>query len=190
MAGADHIPYTADHQFAEDGSVTFTCSDDVNAWRWLALPANHPIYIQTFNYYISVECSAAREARDTSKWSALTWMDWRMGDPDAGIPTHGRMENHEISDKIGFEMWLYDAQDRLVHRASGKGVVFRNRDFEGWRSEAKDKLNARKEPPDFNFASREEVGAWDGEHALIAPIHEDETRTRALITDANATVIS
>ena len=185
MAGANQIPYTSNHRLAQDGSMTFTCSDDVSAWRWLALPAHHPIYIQTFNYYISVECSAARGARDPSKWSALTWMDWKMGDPEAGLATHGRMENQEISDKLGFEMWLYDAQDRLVHRASGKGVVFRNRDFEGWRSQAKDKLNARLQPPAFNFASREAVGAFAGEHALLAPLREGQTQTAALVTDAN-----
>lgn len=177
--------YTFDHDIREDGSVVFKCSQDTEVWRWLALPASHPIFLQTFNYYISVECSAARVERDPSKWSALTWMDWDMGEPEAGLPTHGRMENHEIADKLGFEMWLYDAQDRLVYRAGGKGVVFRNRNFEDWRGRSKDKLNARKEPPPFAFASRETVGAWEGEHALIAPLAAGAAQTVALVTDAN-----
>ncbi|MBT8388815.1 MAG: hypothetical protein KJP13_04105 [Altererythrobacter sp.] len=185
MAPGAAKTYTCDHAILEDGSVAFACSGDVGAWRWLALPPTHPIFIQTFNYYISVECSAARGTLDPSKWSALTWMSWEIGKAGAGIPVRGIMGNRADGEKIGFGIDLFDAEERLVYRTAGRGVVFQNRNFEGWRSKAKKELDAEKQPPPFTFAPREAVGALDSEHALIAPLDEGATETPALITNAN-----
>ncbi len=185
MAGAERASYTSDHRIGPDGTLAFTCSSDVNAWRWLALPPTHPIVIQTFNYYISVECSAARGTLDPSKWSALTWMNWEIGEAGAGIPVRGTMGNRADGEKIGFGIELFDAEERQVYRTAGKGVVFQNRDFEGWRSKAKKELDADKQPPPFTFATHEAVGALDSEHALIAPLDGGAPKTEALITNAN-----
>jgi hypothetical protein len=185
MPAPEGITYTSDHEVSEDGSVTFKCSTDPDAWRWVKLPPSHPIVIQTFNYFISVECSAARGTLDPSKWSALTWMSWEIGEAGAGIPVRGTMGNRADGEKIGFGIELFDAEDRLVYRTAGKGVVFQTRNFEGWRSKAKKELDADKQPPPFAFAPREAVRALDCEHTLIAPLDDGATETEALITNAN-----
>lgn len=178
--------YTSDHKVSDEGSVAFTCSADTKVWRWLALPPSHPIFIQTLNYYISVECSAARGTLDPAKWSALTWMDWELGEAAAQMPVRGLMENQIVDDKLGFAITLFSDDDGLVYRAGGRGVVFRNRDFEGWRKASKDELRAAKAPPAFEYAAGNTVGALEGEHALIGPITNGEIpHADALITEAN-----
>ena len=178
--------FTSDHMVAEDGSVSFRCSSDASEWRWLALAPSHPIFIQTFNYYISVECSAARGTLDPAKWSALTWMDWELGEAAAKLPVRGIMENRIDDDKLGFGIALYSDDDGLVFRTRGRGVVFHNRDFEGWRKQSKDRVSAQKEPPAFDYANREAVGALEGERALIGPVVEGNAPySDALITAAN-----
>lgn len=178
--------FTSDHVVAEDGSVNFRCSNDVSEWRWLALAPSHPIFIQTFNYYISVECSAARGTLDPAKWSALTWMDWELGEAASKPPARGIMENRIVDDKLGFGIALYSDDDGLVFRTRGRGVVFHNRDFEGWRKQSKDRVSAQKEPPAFDYANREAVGALESERALIGPIVEGNAPySDALITAAN-----
>ena len=178
--------FTSDHMVAEDRSVSFRCSSDAEQWRWLALPPSHPIFIQTFNYYISVECSAARGTLDPAKWSALTWMDWELGEAAAKLPVRGVMENRIDDDKLGFGIALYSDDDGLVFRTRGRGVVFRNRDFEGWRKQSKDRIAAQQEPPAFDYADREAVGALMGEQVLIGGLQErGAIYADGLITEAN-----
>ncbi|WP_427969980.1 hypothetical protein [Altererythrobacter sp.] len=186
MPGAPEIAFTYDHRVGDDGSITFRCLGDVAAWPWLELPPCHPIVVQTISYWISVECSAARGSLDQSKWSAMTWMDWECGDPDAGHAASGTMEGTGSGDKLGFLITLHDAKNRLVCRIHGRGVVFRTRDFEGWRKQAKEKLAVDAGLQDFVFAEVAAVGAPPGEHALIAPLSDDPPiHADALVTAAN-----
>lgn len=185
MTGDGGPAYTYDHVVGDDGSVEFSCTTDPTHWPWLVLPSSHPIFIQTFNYFVSVECSMARQARDPSKWTALTWMDWEMGESCTTLPVRGRIENRDNENQLAFEKCLYDAEDRLVYRAAGKGVVFRNRNFESWRQKSKDQLDSAEPPNEFRYAGRDEVGALDGETALISPLDLTGTTADGLVTDAN-----
>jgi len=186
MPGVPDKAYTFDHEVREDSSVAFRCSQDAGVWPWLDLPPWHPVAMQTRNYWVSVECSAARGTFDRDKWSALVWMDWQVGDFDAGNPVRGLMESSQIEGELGFAIALHDAADRLVYASRGKGVVFRTRDFEGWRDKAKKSLLTKVEASDFTYAEHDAVGALPGEFALIsslqgtAPIH-----AAALVTPEN-----
>lgn len=186
MPGIPDKAYTFDHRVHDDGSVTFRCSQDAATWPWLELPPWHPVAMQTINYWVSVECSAARGTFDREKWSALTWMDWQVEDFGAGIPMRGTMENTSIGDKIGFLITLYDAANRLIYTSRGKGVVFRTRDFEGWRSKAKTELRTKVPHADFAYAAAVEVGAGPHEFALVSPLRQSSAVfAEALVTAEN-----
>ncbi|WFL78303.1 hypothetical protein P7228_04355 [Altererythrobacter arenosus] len=186
MPGPTDKAYTFDHAVSADGSVAFRCSQDVDEWRWLELPAWHPVAMQTINYWVSVECSAARETLDRDKWSALTWMDWKVGDFAAGIPARGEMENAGIDGEVGFAIRLYDTADRLIYSSRGKGVVFRTRDFEGWRKEAKTSLLGKVPHGDFSYADPASLGIGPHEFPLISPVRSDaQPYVDALVTRDN-----
>ncbi len=180
--------YTSDHDVRADGSVAFACSQDVNEWPWLALPPQHPLVIQTQNFWTSVGAGQAAGTRDDSKWSALTWTDWVLGDQDAGIAARGVFTRSTQDEKLEFATELFDASDRLITRIRGRGVVFRTRDFESWRE--KSKKEASKASTDigaFQFADRDLLGISRKEPPLIARLSERSGKrvTSALLTREN-----
>ncbi len=180
--------YTSGHEVRADGSVTFICSSDTDEWPWLALPAQHPLVIQTQNFWTSVGATAALGARDDSKWSALTWTDWTLGDPGAGQAARGVFSPSGDGDELAFSTRLFDERDHLIAEINGKGVVFRTRNFEKWREGSKS--TAKKEtlaPTDFEYAPRELLGLSNKESPLIAPLNDigGALATSALITKEN-----
>ncbi len=180
--------YTADYDVRPDGSVAFACSQDREEWPWLALPPQHPLVIQTQNFWTSVGAGQASGNRDESKWSALTWTDWKLGDLNAGQAVRGEYFPAHTDDKLAFETDLYDAEGRLIAHIRGKGVVFRTRDFESWRKGSKSKAQkAQSAATDFTYAAREAVGLSAIELPLIAPLtsESDALATSALITKKN-----
>ncbi len=180
--------YTADHKVLSDGSVAFECSHDEAEWPWLALPAQHPLVIQTQNFWTSVGATAALGTRDDSKWSALTWTDWALGELDAGQAARGVFALSGEDGELAFTTQLFDAQDRLIARIGGKGVVFRTRNFEKWREGSK--TLAKQDAPaptQFDYAPRELLGLTEREPPLIGPLAEgpDGLATKALVTKEN-----
>ena len=113
-------------------------------------------------------------------------MDWKVGDFHAGIPAHGKMENTSVGDKIGFLITLYDEADRLIYTSRGKGVVFRTRDFEGWRNKAKQSLLDKVSHDDFAYANAAKLGIGEGEFPLVSPMGDAEpVKAFALVTPEN-----
>ncbi|MEL6877997.1 MAG: hypothetical protein AAGL68_07875 [Pseudomonadota bacterium] len=180
--------YTEEHEVQTDGSVTFACSGDCDEWPWLALPPQHPLVIQTQNFWTSVGATQALVERDDGKWSALTWTDWTLGDHGAVRAVRGHFSRTGNSDELGFKTELFDHADRLIVKIGGKGVVFRTRNFEKWREGSK--TTAKEQaitPTDFEYAKRELLGLSEQEPPLIAPLTETNgmMATTALITKAN-----
>ena len=94
-------------------------------------------------------------------------------------------------DEISFETQLFDAQDRLITCLRGKGVIFRNRNFEKWREGSKSKASTvRKEPSGFTYATWAQLGLSEAEPPLLSPLTEDQgaLSTTALITKDNGLV--
>lgn len=176
--------YTNAHEVREDGIVSFACSTDTEQWPWLALPPQHPIVIQTQNFWSSVGASSALGTLEEGKWSALTWTDWELGDRNAGLATNGTFKRTQVGDELAFETRLFDTQDREIVRMRGKGVVFRTRNFEEWRAEKKRKAVAPEAPEEFVYAPRDRLGLSEREPPLISPI-DNGTDARALITAEN-----
>jgi hypothetical protein len=167
------------HELLRDGSVALSCSGDAAAWPWLALDPHHPIVVQTVNFWASVEAGLARASWDPEQWTALTEMEWQCGAPGCGHAHHGLADYYEDSGKQRFRITLFDAAGRLVYRMSGAGVVFRTRNFEGWRAEAKEAAGGDDKA--FVFAPAEAVHAPVKGGSFLSA----DDPGRALVTAAN-----
>lgn len=185
MTQASYLQFTSAHIVSDDGRVTFKCSSDQVAWPWLALHPFDPIVVQTINFWASVETGAARGTFDTSKWSALTQMEWTCGDDGAGHAIRGIAEVIGEEDAPRYGLSFFDANDRLVYKMSGKGVVFQTRDFESWRKKAKKKI-APAPIHDFVYADTKSVGVASQIECYISPlIQADIPMAEGLITKQN-----
>lgn len=175
--------YTGGHRLDADGLVHFSCSTDTSEWPWLELGPHHPVALQAQNFWSSVGASNALGSMDEGQWSALTWTDWRCGDEDVGVAVRGTSGREGEGEDERFVITLYDAEDCEIVRMRGRGVVFRNRNFEEWRAEAKRKAAERAvadpTPIPEKMAERELLGLGPGEHPLIAA--PDNGRERSFV---------
>lgn len=180
--------YTKNHVALGDGRVAFDCSMDVDIWPWLKLEPIAPIFVQTITFWGSVESGMFLGTFDPSKRSALAQTDWLCGAPGVGLPVRGRYETHQAGDHRRFALDYFDADERLVARMSGQGVVFRTRDFESWRSDAKDKI-VKPEPPAFTHAPPAALGVATPGECFLAPLQRsDSVVTKGLITKARGLI--
>ncbi|BDI60203.1 hypothetical protein [Qipengyuania nanhaisediminis] len=165
--------YTSNHEIDADGTVRFACSRDCGEWPWLALGPHHPVALQAQNFWASVGAANALGSMSEGQWSALTWTEWQCGAPRVGDAARGTYRREVSGDSDNFVIALFDEADREIVTMRGRGVVFRNRNFEQWREEAKRKAAASapaKAPPaPSEMASRAALGLGQGEHPLIAP---------------------
>jgi len=175
--------FTIDRVFRDDGTFEFRCSYDLNIWPWQALHPHDPIYLQTINFWAPFEAGIARGEYTPDKWTALTETKWELGEPDIGRPVRG-VAAPVNADNIGYNIQLFDGDDRLVYGLSGKGVIFQNRDFAAWRQAAKDKVATLPKPKHFEYAPHEQTGANSPAESYVSPI-KDGSKAQALITTEN-----
>ena len=178
-------PYSSNHTVQEDGSVTFTCTTDPAAQVWLSLPPHHPVVIQTQAFWTAVGASVALEGLEATQWSALTWLDWVLGDTGHGHAATGVYRRVEIEANLGYQIELFNKAGALIVTVRGRGVVFRNRNFEEWREGSKNEARKAKAPAEFAFASREELGLADNECPLVGPLAPERAVVDALVTAQN-----
>lgn len=166
--------FTNTHVVLEDGSVTFQCSSDRNQWPWLALHPFDPIVVQSINYWASVETGAARGTWDPEKWSALTQMRWTCGAQGVGHATHGVADAIKENGEPRYRLTFFDADSAFVYSMSGKGVVFKTRDFEAWREKAKQKTVGPFAVGDFKYASPEALGVATEIEAYLSNLGDSD----------------
>lgn len=175
MANSDpSLNFTHDHRVHPDGRVEFACSMDLEAWPWLALPAHHPIVTQNLQYWASVGASSARGTLDGSKWTALTWTKWRCGPHSAGFPTRGEASQYNKDGRDHYLMRLFDTNGTQTYEMHGTGVVFRTRDFESWRAQAKTAATDMVAIDDFPFSPARAVGSEGIGPSLLGPLMDSE----------------
>lgn len=150
--------YTHNHEVLADGSVGFECSQDKSIWPWLALAPLHPIVVQTINFWASVESGIALGTFDPKKWSALTKVRWTCPDPQVGHAVRGTYHNARDGDDMEYVLAFFDAQDRQSVELRGTGVVFRTRNFEDWRDDAKKRAEPDHDVSTFPFADADQAG--------------------------------
>jgi hypothetical protein len=176
--------------FARDGerAVTFRCSDETDVYPWLNLHPAHNIAVQATNYFALTGVSLFLGQMDGEKWTALTDFRWRCYNTGEGAahPVRGRSTHSGNSDDPGYACAFFDTRDKPVYDVSGVGVVFRSRDFEGWRAKAKAEIAALPEPQGFEFATSEEAGVASQGEAFVSPLKDDDGApyADALITAA------
>ncbi len=177
------------YDFARDGdrTVTFRCSDDASAWPWLNLHPAHNIAVQATNYFALTGVSLFLGEMDGEKWTALTDFQWRCHHTGEGAvhPARGRSTHSGKPDDAGYACAFVDASGAPVYDVSGAGVVFRNRDFETWRSQAKAEIAALPAPQDFRFAAPGPAGVASQGEVFVSPLSEENgvAFVDALITE-------
>jgi hypothetical protein len=163
--------YTSDHDIGPDDTVSFSCSQDVSEWPWLALPPQHPIPLQAQNFWAAVGGGKALQSQADDRWSALTWTRWELGDLNAGIAARGTYQRVHNDDELRFGLKFFDQSDRLIASLDGKGVIFRTRNFEKWRDESKEVAEEKSQTiHDFSYAPRELLALTEHEVPLIAAL--------------------
>lgn len=172
-----------------DGAVAFKCSSDRAAWPWLALPPWHPTVIQTINYWASVETAMARGDFKPDTWSALTESHWVSNTGAKGPPTHGLadyIQDPDAPDRLIFRLTFFDAEGTFICRLTGKGVIFRTRDFKGWRDQSKKQAAPPQAVQHFNYASANDLGLSTDVERFLSPLSGEAIPTAtALVTKEN-----
>ncbi|MEE4351211.1 MAG: hypothetical protein V2J26_13385 [Pacificimonas sp.] len=194
MPNSQPSNFTSHHEVADDGTVAFHCSQDAEAWPWLALHPGHPIIVQNMNYLASVEASAARGTLDTAKWSALTETGWTCGDLKAEHAVRGVAQPLSGTGKRA-HYWIkfYGARGDLLYDMNGAGVVFQNRDFESWRQQAKTRSGSDPDAPTdgFAYAPASALGVVSDAHRFLSPLRNTSSASATaasadgLVTRAN-----
>ncbi|MHA7821007.1 MAG: hypothetical protein ACX930_15275 [Erythrobacter sp.] len=183
MAGQFSRSYTGGHAVRTEGSVEFACSTDLQEWPWLALGPHHPVVVQAQNFWTSVGGALTLGGLCEGQWSALTWTTWQCGNPGVGIATRGVYSRETEGEKEHYRVVLFDGADREIVQMRGRGVIFRNRNFEEWRKGSKREAALSGSGEDFAFAPREALGIGEREHPLVGTLDGD--RVPALVTRAN-----
>lgn len=178
--------YTHNHKVFRDGSLVFECAQDETIWPWLVLPPTHQIVVQSANFWASVESGMTLGTFDPNKWSALVQVEWTCGQRPAGKAVTGRYSADPSTGSRQYRLAFFDAQDRLIVELSGRGVVFRTRNFESWRDEGKERVLRNTASKGFKYAPSETVGVANQKLSFLSPLrNEGGTLADGLITKNN-----
>ncbi len=178
-------PYSFAHEVRQDGSVAFECSRDPAVNPWLVLPPHHPVVLQTQSFWTAVGASSALQGWEATKWTALTWIDWELGDASGGHVAAGVYARDGEAENLGYSLDLFNENGALVVAIRGKGVVFRTRNFEKWRAGSKGEARKAGASGDLLFASPEALGLTQHERVLVAPFEAGAGYVEALVTPEN-----
>lgn len=178
-------PYSYEHEVQSLELVTFKCSADQAANPWLALPTHHPVVVQTQAFWTAIGSMTALEGAESTKWTALTWANWELGESVGGHAAYGNYRRIELDGHAAYEIVLSNDAGEPVVMFQGRGVVFRNRNFEKWREGSKEA--ARKAAPleDFIYADKAALGLTQNERVLVAPLDPGIGYVESLVTDKN-----
>ena len=178
-------PYACDFERQGKGMLHFRCATDSEAWGWLSLAPQHPVVIQTQQFWASFCALQFEGGLEEGQWSALTWMDYALSDPKADHAVRGVYSRIEAERGPAFGITLFDTEDREIVTMRGRGVVFRNRNFEEWREVSKNEAINAPRRIEFVYAAPEALGLGEGEFAFVAPLDTGSNRIAALVTAAN-----
>lgn len=178
-------PYSSEHAIQADGSVCFQCSHSIDANPWLSLAPHHPVVLQTQAFWTAVGSSIALQGMEATQWSALTWLDWELGAGDGGHAVRGVYTNDEKSDNPSYQITLFNQTGAAIVTFRGRGVIFRNRNFEKWREGSKQEARAAAPLEEFSFAKPMALGLTQDERVLVAPFDPPSGFVEALVTAEN-----
>lgn len=178
-------PYSFAHEVQSDGTVAFECSRDPAVNPWLQLPPHHPVVLQTQSFWTAVGAGTALQGWETTQWTALTWIDWELGDSGGGHAARGVYARDGEAENLGYSLDLFNDAGALVVAIRGRGVVFRTRNFEKWREGSKGEARKAAASHDFVFADAQALGLTENERVLVAPFQPGQPHVDALVTPEN-----
>ncbi len=178
-------PYASDFTIRPDGLVTFTCSQDADTLPWLTLSPHHPVVVQTQAFWTAVGASMTLGGMEDGQWSALTWAAWELGDASGGQATHGEYRPDQTSENPSYELVLFNEASKATVTFRGRGVIFRNRNFEKWREGSKTEAHAATPTSDFIYTEHTALGLRKDERVLVAPYDLQSGYVEALVTPEN-----
>jgi len=166
-------PFTHSHVVDADGTLAFRCATSIADWPWLALDPFDPIVVQSLNYYGPYETAVFRGVYAAGQWTALTQTEWRCGERGVGHAVRGVADAPRQGDDAGYRIRFYDEHDRLAYLMTGKGVVFRNRNFEQWRAGSKQDLATYSDAGKFVYAPAASVGVATQVESLVSDLNDE-----------------
>jgi hypothetical protein len=186
MTKEPSVPFTHSHASAADGTLAFRCATSIADWPWLALDPFDPIVVQSLNYYGPYETAVFRGEYAAGQWTALTQTEWRCGEGEIGHAVRGVADAPRPGDDAGYRIRFYDEHDRLAYLMTGKGVVFRNRNFEQWRERSRQDLAPYGDAGNFIYAPAASVGMATQVESLVSDLNgETGLSVTGLVTRNN-----
>lgn len=165
---------------------------DFDHWPWLALPPQHLVLLEKFQYFGSLTALWAMKLFEPGVFTALTGFEWTCPPaPQAGYAATGVCGRLESATGKAFTFDIHAADGTLLMASRGAGVAFPNRDYKGWRAHAKQKAQAAwaavGAAPPIAFAAPEAVGLGPDGVAFVSPLRQEggALYVDALVTPAN-----
>lgn len=129
-------------------------------WPWLALPPQHPVLIEKYQYFGSITAAWAFRLFEPGTPVALTQFSWHCPKlyPRSRYGTRAVATNLSAESPGLVELDLYtDTAEHLTHM-SFTGASFADRDFYTWRQQSKERILAAKPDIEIDFAPASSVG--------------------------------
>lgn len=156
--------------------LRFELDSDAKRWPWLTLPAWHPALAGKLSFFTGIKAGEDLFALPTSMASAVTHIGWENHLPCLrGSPAVGGIIGTEQSEqRFRYDSEFQDADGQPQQTIRAEGVIFRQRDFGGWRRRMKQTMQAvdQMRPQDFGFAEPASAGVDSGRECFVSPLHE------------------
>lgn len=153
---------------------------DHDRWPWLALPPQHLVLLEKYQYFGSLTALWAMKLFDPGVFTALTWFEWTCPavSADAGYGVRGACGKWATGSAEGFTFDVDAANGERLLTSRGAGVAFPNRDYKSWRARSKHKTRAAYEalgsPIPTGFAAPSAVGLGANGVSFVTPLKTDD----------------
>jgi len=169
-----------EHNFArvtkvEPERVELAYDLDHARWPWLALPAQHPVLIEKYQYFGVLSAVWALGVYDPKVQTALTQFEWTCLpiEDEPRLPTLGVCTPTTMNDAVGFDLTLGSEGQSLV-TSRGGGFAFTDRDFPAWRKRSREKALAAGGGQQIDLAPPEDVGLDAGGRSFVSRRDRDD----------------
>jgi hypothetical protein len=165
-----------EHNFARvlrigERRVEFGYDLDRQRWPWLALSPLHPVVIDKIQYFSAVTASLTTERMVPGTRTALTKLSWSCRARAGGTlhATRGVFESWASERRGGYTLAIFDDAGHENARIRGEGRAFADRDFAGWRAQAKRRVAATAAEATPPPADPEDAGLGAAGLCFVSP---------------------
>lgn len=143
-------------------------------WPWLALPPDHPVLVEKYQYFSAVTAGWAVFDRASSAHSALTKLVWtcEAASVQGEHATRGRCTLWQNERDMGYELVTHTEAGQAVVTFRGEGFAFADRDFKAWRAKARQAAFDQTPSVDFAPAGPASVGLDANGVSFVSPLRD------------------